>query len=211
VPFPTSCTHCGRKLRVPEHLEGRMVGCPGCAKAFEARPSGSLPPPPRPDVYYAAPPTRPPEYDRPAPAERRSSRYDEYDDDRDDQRDRKRRRERKALAMCLPPGIVFIVVAVLNVVVVGLIVVGHLTDLRTGEKDEYTVPSIFIHSASIIASVVILLGGIQMIRLQTWGLGIAASVLCLVPCISPCVIMGIPCGVWGLVVLCNAKVKESFQ
>jgi hypothetical protein len=198
---------------VPEHLEGRMVGCPGCGKAFEARPVGApLPPPPRPDVYYASPPApRPPEYDRPEPEERRRSRYDDYDDDREDQRDRKRRRERKALTLCLPPGIVFIVIAVLNMVVVGLIVVGHLTDLREGNKDEYTVPSIIIHLASIIASVVILLGGIQMIRLQTWGLGIAASVLCLVPCISPCVIMGIPCGVWGLVVLCNGKVKDSFQ
>src|SRR5262245_22061726 len=188
-----------------------MVGCPGCGKAFEAHPPGVPPKPPPPDTYHAEEPVRPPAYEYGRESNRPSPRYDDDDDDyRDEKRQRQRRKERKAAAMCLAPGIVFICAAVVNMAVGGFFVLGHMSDIRSNEKDEFTVPSLIVHTASIVASIVIVLGGIQMIRLQTWGLGIAASILCLIPGISPCCIMGIPCGVWGLVVLCNGKVKESF-
>ena len=99
MPFPTSCTHCGRKLRVQEHLAGRMVGCPGCGKAFEAHPPGVPPKPPPPDTYHAEEPVRPPAYEYGRDTDFRSSRYiDDDDDDRDEKRQRQRRKERKAAA-----------------------------------------------------------------------------------------------------------------
>src|SRR5271165_7143472 len=36
MPVITSCPDCGRKLRVPDQLIGKLVRCPGCKVAFKA-------------------------------------------------------------------------------------------------------------------------------------------------------------------------------
>jgi hypothetical protein len=196
---------------VPEHLLGQTVKCPHCKERLMCERPG-VDAPARDGAYHDHTPIRPPkpEDDWDERREDRRSRGDDRDDDDDDWTRRRRRSKRKAREMCLAPGIVFIVIAVLDIVLMGLAVLGGLDEIRSGEKDENTVPGIVFSIASILAAVVILLGGIQMIRLQTWGLVLAASILCLIPCISPCVIVGIPCGVWGLVVLFNGKVRDSF-
>lgn len=53
-------------------------------------------------------------------------------------------------------------------------------------------------------------GATQMRNLQNWGLSMAASVLAIVPCVSPCCLLGLPIGIWCLVVLNDAQVKRSF-
>lgn len=53
-------------------------------------------------------------------------------------------------------------------------------------------------------------GAMQMRNLQNWGLSMAASVLAIVPCVSPCCLLGLPVGIWCLVVLNDAQVKRSF-
>ena len=44
-----------------------------------------------------------------------------------------------------------------------------------------------------------------------YGLCIAASVLAMVPCVSPCCIIGLPIGIWCLVVLTKPEIKAAFQ
>lgn len=62
-----------------------------------------------------------------------------------------------------------------------------------------------------VLSVVILLGGIRMKKLQNYGLSVAASVVALIPCISPCCVIGLPIGIWALVVLNKPEVKSQFK
>jgi hypothetical protein len=64
---------------------------------------------------------------------------------------------------------------------------------------------------SILVSGVILLGGIKMKKLENYGLAMAASIVAMIPCISPCCIIGLPIGIWALVVLSKPEVKNAFR
>jgi hypothetical protein len=57
----------------------------------------------------------------------------------------------------------------------------------------------------------IIYAAMEMKKLRQWGLAVAASILAMVPCISPCCIIGLPIGIWSLVVLMNDHVKSAFK
>jgi hypothetical protein len=63
----------------------------------------------------------------------------------------------------------------------------------------------------IAIGVVILMGALKMKRMESHGFAMAASILALVPCISPCCIVGLPIGIWALVVLSKPEVKGAFH
>ena len=72
--------------------------------------------------------------------------------------------------------------------------------------------------AGLIQSIVGLIGGgviifgcIKMMKLQAYGFAFATSILAMIPCISPCCLLGIPFGIWGLVVLNDPLVRNSFR
>ena len=58
---------------------------------------------------------------------------------------------------------------------------------------------------------VIIFGCMQMMKLESYGLGMAACILAMIPCFSPCCILGIPIGIWCIVVLNDPVVKASFR
>jgi hypothetical protein len=60
-------------------------------------------------------------------------------------------------------------------------------------------------------AVVVLMGALKMKRLESHGFSMVASILALVPCISPCCLIGIPMGIWSLVVLLRPEVKGAFR
>jgi hypothetical protein len=57
----------------------------------------------------------------------------------------------------------------------------------------------------------IIYASMEMKKLKQWGLAVAASILAMVPCISPCCIIGLPIGIWSLVILMRDDVKAAFQ
>jgi hypothetical protein len=57
---------------------------------------------------------------------------------------------------------------------------------------------------------IILVGAIMMLRLRGRGLAMTASVLSVIPCVSPCCVVGIPFGIWALVSLSQPDVREAF-
>lgn len=63
----------------------------------------------------------------------------------------------------------------------------------------------------VICNGVIIFGSVQMLRMSADPLAMAASIMSLVPCLSPCCLLGIPFGIWALVVLMNSDVKASFR
>ena len=70
----------------------------------------------------------------------------------------------------------------------------------------------FIGSLIALAmSLLIFAGGLQMKRLQNYGLAMAASIVAMIPCISPCCLLGLPLGIWALVVLSKPEVKNAFH
>lgn len=74
-------------------------------------------------------------------------------------------------------------------------------------------PAIAIGTAiiGILVSGLILFGGLQMKKLEAYGLAMTASIVAMIPCISPCCIIGLPIGIWALVVLSKPEVKSAFH
>ena len=66
-------------------------------------------------------------------------------------------------------------------------------------------------SLGILLSAVIFYGGLKMKRLENHGLAVASSILAIIPCTSPCCLLGIPVGIWALVVLMKPEVKSAFH
>ncbi|HUU52485.1 MAG TPA: hypothetical protein VMW92_05620 [Candidatus Heimdallarchaeota archaeon] len=63
----------------------------------------------------------------------------------------------------------------------------------------------------ILVAGFIIYAALKMKELNQWGLAMAASILAMIPCISPCCIIGLPIGIWCLVVLTKPEVKAAFH
>jgi GYF domain 2 len=63
----------------------------------------------------------------------------------------------------------------------------------------------------ILMAAVVLFGAIKMKKLENYGLALAASILAMIPCVSPCCLLGLPLGIWALVVLLKPEVKSAFH
>jgi uncharacterized membrane protein len=64
---------------------------------------------------------------------------------------------------------------------------------------------------NLVVTAFMIYAGLQMRKLQGWGLSIAASVLAMIPCINPCCLLGLPIGIWAILVLIDADVKRAFD
>jgi hypothetical protein len=70
---------------------------------------------------------------------------------------------------------------------------------------------VIFDALGLLISAAILVGGLMMFKLRAYGLCVAAAVLALVPCVSPCCCLGLPLGIWALVVLFKPEVKSAFR
>ena len=62
----------------------------------------------------------------------------------------------------------------------------------------------------IACSVFLLFAALKMKKLESYGVVMAGTIMAMLPCVSPCCILGLPFGIWSLVVLNQADVKGSF-
>jgi hypothetical protein len=60
-------------------------------------------------------------------------------------------------------------------------------------------------------NIVILIGAIKMQRLQSYSWAKVAAILAVIPCVGPCYLLGIPFGIWALVVLSRPSVRQAFR
>lgn len=63
----------------------------------------------------------------------------------------------------------------------------------------------------IAVAAFIIFAALKMRELRQWELSLAASIVAMIPCISPCCIIGLPIGIWALVILLRPEVKEAFR
>jgi hypothetical protein len=63
----------------------------------------------------------------------------------------------------------------------------------------------------VVGALFILFGGIMMLKRKSYGLCMAASILAMIPCLSACCPIGIPIGIWALVILAKPEVKALFR
>ncbi len=62
----------------------------------------------------------------------------------------------------------------------------------------------------ILLAVFIFYGALKMKALEKHTLCIVASIVAVIPCVSPCCCVGIPLGIWALIVLNKAEVRDYF-
>jgi len=60
-------------------------------------------------------------------------------------------------------------------------------------------------------SLLVILGAIRMKRLESHGFATASAVIAMIPCISPCCVLGFPFGLWALIVLQDGHVRTAFR
>jgi hypothetical protein len=60
-------------------------------------------------------------------------------------------------------------------------------------------------------SLLITFGAVQMRKLKSHGLALTISILAMLPCFSPCCILGLPFGIWALTVITKPEVKSQFS
>ncbi len=63
----------------------------------------------------------------------------------------------------------------------------------------------------LVGGGVIIHGCLKMMKLESHGLAVGANIIAMIPCVSPCCLIGIPVGFWGLAVLTRPEIKAAFR
>lgn len=64
---------------------------------------------------------------------------------------------------------------------------------------------------AIFCQIGVIFGAISMLKVKSYNLALTASVISVIPCLSACCVVGMPFGIWALVVLNDSKVKAAFR
>jgi hypothetical protein len=64
---------------------------------------------------------------------------------------------------------------------------------------------------TLALSVLILIGAARMQSLRSYEFALTAAILAMLPCLTPCCCIGLPFGIWAVVVLSKAGVKSQFH
>lgn len=63
----------------------------------------------------------------------------------------------------------------------------------------------------LVLSVLILIGAFKMQSLRSYEFSMTAAILAMIPCLTPCCVIGLPFGIWAVVALSRPGVKSQFQ
>lgn len=220
MPEQVRCPSCNAALRVPENLLGKNVKCPKCQTTFRAemeelaQPEGIV-------------------RER-TPAASRSRAPDDVDDEElppeeEEDRPRRRRRRRRGSAATesavAGPAIAMMVTAGLDITwaIVDLLlrVLGVSFIAASAPKGRVGGPQTTDLAVSMAAGVggdiigacfaiLILVGALKMKSLSSYALAMTACIISMLPC-HACCCLGLPFGIWGLVILNKPEVKDAFS
>ena len=121
------------------------------------------------------------------------------------------------------PGIALIIIGAINIMIslgfmaMVLANLGATTTLSTNTEAEKMFRGmglsfdLVLVTLAVIFGVLILMGGVRMRSLRNFGFCMTASILAMVPCVSCCFPIGIPVGIWAIVVLSKPEVKNMFS
>jgi hypothetical protein len=120
----------------------------------------------------------------------------------------------EALARVRLPAVFLIVMAALTIVgrVAGLCF--QLIALGQADAANGTAAAaggIAGNGLALAFNLVTVVGAYKMMNLQSYSFARRAAIISVIPICSPCVLLGIPFGIWALVVLGNPQVKAAFR
>jgi predicted Zn finger-like uncharacterized protein len=223
MPNTIHCPSCNRELRVPDDLLGKKVKCPACSTTFTAAvvpPEATAPSSgPQEGFQEAAQPQEP----RQAP---RGGEYEDegYDEDFD-RRQRSSRTRERVKGRVMAPAICLLVAAILGLLLDGFQIVyalgpapalpppkpGEPEWLREFQKGTHGPQAVGMGVFGVAYCGVIIFASIMMLNMRMWGLALAGSIMSMINCMNLCCLLGLPFGIWSLVVLLNEEVKAGFR
>jgi hypothetical protein len=114
------------------------------------------------------------------------------------------------------PAIVLLVLASVMLALILLSVPGQVLrmqaiDTTTHEGQGELAGSIVALIVWIVMTAAILWGSVAMLRLRSYRDAFVAAVLSVIPICSPCFVLGIPFGIWAILVLMRPEVRARFQ
>lgn len=63
----------------------------------------------------------------------------------------------------------------------------------------------------VLVNAVVAYGSFRMRQLRNYRLAWITAILALIPPVGPCFVLGIPAGIWAMVVLARPEVREAFD
>jgi hypothetical protein len=205
MPEKTSCPSCNAILHLPDDMVGQQVRCPQCQQTFTAQ----LKPPVEPEGIVGDRPAVRPRY---SPPEAPRQPYVPLDDDYSGY-GRPRRDSQDAETAVLAPAIAMMVLGGFDIVLMilnGFFIMRDMAAAGPNGDPAYLIGEVIGGGLGLIFAILILTGGIRMKQLQSHSLAVTAAVIALLPC-GNCCIIGLPIGIWALVVLNRPEVKEAFR
>jgi hypothetical protein len=120
------------------------------------------------------------------------------------------------------PAMALIIVTSISLVILVLSLLFDVFLLTSGVADQLRQPAgMSKHQQVVIRMIwgiliiavngIILYGAMQMKSLRDLGMARTACYLSLIPCCGPCFVLGIPFGIWGLMVLNDPQVQRTFK
>jgi len=129
----------------------------------------------------------------------------------------------KALSQVSGPAIALLITAILgiamNVLALGFNFVGRGFMPMYGMNPDFTRMLQMLNGPwgslrflfPVAIGVLVLVGALKMQKLASHGLATTAAILAMIPCLSPCCLLGLPFGIWALVVLNKPEVRAQFD
>jgi len=121
------------------------------------------------------------------------------------------------------PAVGLISLGALNILASILLLLGRIASLIKGEERVivndaerlgYEASMVYFPLVSLISiatAPIIIYGGVQMLSARKYSLALMAAILALMPFSSLCCLLGVPIGIWAIVVLRSPEVKAAFQ
>lgn len=86
-----------------------------------------------------------------------------------------------------------------------------MVDTSTPEGIGEVIGGVGVWTLMFLSNVIVVAGAIAMIRYRGYVFAFTASIVAMIPCCSPCMFLGIPFGIWSMVVLTQPDVKSRFR
>ena len=199
-----TCPACGRQLALDEQHRGWQVRCPSCQTEFAAEGDPARPPVP--------PAGGPPGAWPPPPA----GGFDFGGQGREDWTWEARQRLSGPATWLKVVGWIGLVFGGLYVVGFPLLAVFVMAQPNNGGKDEAELIGNIV-GGCVQGVLLLALGGLilygagKMQRLESHGWAMTSAILALIPCFSPCCLIGLPAGIMAIQALNDPRVREAFD
>jgi hypothetical protein len=72
-------------------------------------------------------------------------------------------------------------------------------------------PQVVLSLFGLVLCGLVIVGAQKMKRLESYSFAMAAAIISVIPCFSPCCVIGLPFGVWAIVILNKPEVKAAFR